>query len=343
MGGGHDDRRRDLLARGKGDPTHPFVRHEDPLHRGLQTDLGAEGSRAGLQRGRDGAHPAHDRGPRAHLPVAHIADRVMRHHVAGAGLVRARPGPDQPVQRHHGLDLLVLEEPVEDVHDRHRHQPRHIGDALDVQPAEPPRGLQLLGEVADPVRSEPRRRGHEQRPEHVGETADPRLPPLERVGVLLGELGELGVVLRRVVVLDDVAPVGERDEVRAGGDGAIPVALQLEIAQDRVGHQAHDVAQRRDLKFGRVRPRAHRVGRPARLVAGLQHERARAPSWRDRRPRPARCARRPRRSRRTVHRSCRQDRAGAHPGGSRGGARAPPQAVRRSTATGSVSSASADV
>ena len=169
----------------------------------------------------------------------------------------------------------------------------------------------------------PRRGGHEQRPEHVGEAADPRVPPLDRVGVVLGELGELVVVLRRVVVLHDAAPVGERQEVRAGGDDAIAVALQLQVAQDRVGHQAHDVAERRDLELGRLRPRRHRVGGAARLVPGLEHERARARLGEvGGRDQPVVAAARSR-SRRTVRDSWRQDRAGAHPGGSRGGTRRP--------------------
>ncbi len=120
------------------------------------------------------------------------------------------------------------------------------------------------------------RRGHQERSEHLGQAADPRVPLLDRVRVVLGELGELVVVLRRIVVLHDAAPVGERQEVRPGRMHAIPVPFQLEVAQDRVGHQAHHVAERGDLELGRLRPRRHRVGRAAGLVPGLQDHGPRA-------------------------------------------------------------------
>ena len=156
------------------------------------------------------------RRPRAEVPVADLPDRVVRHHVAGPRLVRAGPGPDQAVQRHHGLHLVGLEEPVEDVHDRHRHQARDICDPAHLQPPEPPHELQLLLKVADRHRPDPRRGGHQQRPEHRREPADPRVPLLDRVGVTLGELRELVVVRLGVVVgLHDASPVRERHEVRA--------------------------------------------------------------------------------------------------------------------------------
>ena len=119
-------------------------------------------------------------------------------------------------------------------------------------------------------------RGHQERSEHLGQAADPRVPLLDRVRVVLGELGELVVVLGGVVVLHDAAPVRERQEVRPDRVHAIPVPLQLQVAQDRVGHQAHHVAERGDLELGRLRPRGHRVGRAAGLVPGLQDHGPRA-------------------------------------------------------------------
>ena len=55
-----------------------------------------------------------------------------------------------------------------------------------------------------------------------------------------------------------------------------PWSLELQVAQDRVRHQAHHVAERGDLELGRLRPRRHRVGRAAGLVPGLQDHGSRA-------------------------------------------------------------------
>ena len=89
-------------------------------------------------------------------------------------------------------------------------------DRPHVEPAEPPREPELLVEVGRALRPDRGRDRHQHRAEHVGEAADPRVPPLDRVGVVLRELRERLVVLRGVVVvLDDAPPVGERQEVRA--------------------------------------------------------------------------------------------------------------------------------
>ena len=138
------ERREDLLALLERDAARLPVRREDPRDAGVRPDLGAERPGARLDRRRDRAHPALRHRPRAEVPVADVADRVVRHHVAGARLVRPRPRADQAVQRHHGLHLIGLEEPIEDVHDRHRHQPRDVADRLHVEPAEPPDQPELV-------------------------------------------------------------------------------------------------------------------------------------------------------------------------------------------------------
>ena len=258
------------------DAARRAVRGQDPRDARVRPDLGAERPRAGLDRCRDRAHPALRHGPRAEVAVADVADRVVRHHVAGPRFVRTRPRADQAVQRHHGLHLIRLEEPIQDVDDRHGHQARHVADRLHVETAEPPDEPELIDEVGGSLRSDGRRCGHEERTEHLGQSPDPRVPCLDRVGVVLGELGELVVVLRGVVVLHDAAPVGERQEVRTGRMHAIAVPLQLQVAKDGVGHQAHHVAERGDLELGRLRPRRHGVGRAAGLVPSLQHDRPRA-------------------------------------------------------------------
>src|SRR4051812_31604706 len=103
--------------------------------------------------------------------------------------------------------------------------------------------------------------------------ADPRVPLLDRVRVSLGELRELVVVPLGVIVgLHDAPAVGEGHEVRTDRNGAVPVARQLEVALDRVGHQAHHIAEGGDLALGSLGPRRHRVGCATDLVPLLQHD-----------------------------------------------------------------------
>ena len=297
---GDDHRSAELLAALEDHAGHATALGEDLRDAGVRADLGAEAASAGRDRVADRAHAAFRHGPRAEVAVADVTDRMVRHHVAGARLVRAGPGADQAVERHHGLHLVGLEEAVEDVDDAHRHQPGDVPDRLHVEPAEPPRQPQLLVEVRGLLRSHGGRDRHQHRAEHVGEAADPGVPALDRVGVLLGELRErLVVLLRIVVVLDDAAAVGERQEVRADGVGLVPVVGELEVPLDRVGHQAHDVAERGDLELGSLRPGRHGVGGAAHLVPWLPGRRSSRPTWRGRRRRRGRCGRRRSRSRGT--------------------------------------------
>ena len=122
-----------------------------------------------------------------------------------------------------------------------------IRDTAHAEPPVPPRERELFLHVAERPRAEPWRRSHQERTEHIREAADPRLPSLERIRVAFRELRELVVVRLRIVRLGDAPSVRERDEVRTDRDPPIPVPLELQIVQDRVGHQAHHVAERRDL------------------------------------------------------------------------------------------------
>ena len=166
----------------------------DPLDASVQTDLGAEGTRRRCDRVGDPAHASLGDRPRAEGSVADVTDRMVGHDVAGPRLVRARPGADQPVERHHRLHLLGFEEAIQQVGDRHRHELGEVADRANVQSAEAPRELQLLEQIGGALRTDLRRGAHEQRAEHVGQPADPRLPLLEGVRVALGEFGELVVV-----------------------------------------------------------------------------------------------------------------------------------------------------
>ncbi len=67
--------------------------------RGARADLGAVGhARSSRDRVAHRAHAAFRHGPRAEVAVADVADRVVRHDVAGARLVRPGPGADQAVR-----------------------------------------------------------------------------------------------------------------------------------------------------------------------------------------------------------------------------------------------------
>ena len=144
------------------------------------------------------------------------------------------------------------------------------------RPRIPPRQSRAAPGGPQAGRPHPRGRGHEQRAEHRRQPADPRIPLFDRIGVSRGELRELVVVGFRVaVVLRDVTAVGERQEVWPDRGHLVAVLRELEVAEDRVGHQAHHVAERGDLELRRLGPRGHRVGGAARLVARLQHHGAR--------------------------------------------------------------------
>ena len=122
------------------------------------------------------AHPALLVAPGAEVAVAHVADRVVEHHVRGAGLVRPGPRPDDPVHREHALDRVGLEPIVQQVRDAHREQAGDVTDAADAQLAYLPRRLGGLDEVTDRERAGARRALQEERPEDVGDALQPRLP-----------------------------------------------------------------------------------------------------------------------------------------------------------------------
>src|SRR4051795_10125316 len=78
-------------------------------------------------------------------------------------------------------------------------------------PPRPPAGPQRSEQVGRPLRADLRRHGEQQRPEHVGEPRQPRVPLHHRVGVVLRPLRDLFVVALRIVRVDlDGAAFGER-------------------------------------------------------------------------------------------------------------------------------------
>ena len=182
-------RRRDhdvgaqFLARFERHAAHATVVHVDAGDGRVGAHRGAVGDRGVAQRAAHPAHTALRESPRAELAVADVTDLVVRHHVRGAGRARTGPRADHAAHREHTLHLRRREELVEQVGDAHREQARHVGGAVDAETAELPRELQLVDEVARAARSDPRRDRRQQRTEHVGEAAEPRVPTVVRVGV----------------------------------------------------------------------------------------------------------------------------------------------------------------
>src|SRR6185437_7363610 len=127
-----------FLAAVQHDAGGPAVGDQQPAYLRVGADLRAEAAGGGLDGGGHPAHAALLEAPVAQVPVADVADRVVRHHVGGARLVRAGPGADHPVDRKCTLDLRRLEPVVEQVGDAHRHQPGHVGDRANVETAVPP-------------------------------------------------------------------------------------------------------------------------------------------------------------------------------------------------------------
>ena len=102
---GDHQRRVNLVAVLEHRAVHPSVADQHPGDTGVGADLGAEAA------GRPGdrlGHPAHAAlgvTPAAELAVADVTDGMVRHHIRGAGLARARPGSDDAVDRKRAFDL----------------------------------------------------------------------------------------------------------------------------------------------------------------------------------------------------------------------------------------------
>ncbi len=205
-------------------PGGPAVPEQYLLDLGAGPDLGAVLAGGAGDGVGHGAHAALLEAPVAQVPVADVADRVVRHHVGGAGLVRAGPGADHAVDRERPLDLRRLEPVVEQVGDRHGHQPGHVGDRADVEVLVAPGQPEGLLEILRLVRAEVRRDGEQQRAEHLGQAGQPGVPARHRVGVLLGPAGHLVVVALGVVGVELYRPaLGKGLVVRAHREDLVPV------------------------------------------------------------------------------------------------------------------------
>ena len=275
--GAHHDLGRELLAVLQLDAGGAAIVQQDPADPGAGADLGAVLAGGVRDRVGDRAHAALLEAPVAQVAVADVADGVVRHHVGGAGLVRTGPGPDHAVDRERALDLRRLEPVVEQVGDRHRHQPGHVGDRADVKAAVAPGQPEGLVQVAGLARAEVRRHGEQQRAEHFGQPGQPGVPARHGVGVLLRPPGDLVVVPLGVVGVElDRAALGKGLVVRAHRVDLVAVPLQLQVVDDRRGQQRHHVGQPGHLEIRGVRPGSLGGRGAAGLRPSLEHQRARA-------------------------------------------------------------------
>ncbi len=274
---GDHGRRPQLLTRLEDSALDPAVRHEQRSDWRAGPDLGPEGLGAAPDGGRDRPHPALRVAPAAELTVADPADRVVRHDVGGARLVGPGPGADDAVDRHRALHLRRLEPLVEQVRDAHRHQPRQVGDGAGVDATVAPHQSGQVGDVARRVGTDGGRHRHQEGPEHVGEPAQPLVPLLPCPGVLRRPLLDLLAGADRVVVVDRERPaLGEGLVVGTHRVDLVPVPLQLQVREDRRGHQAHHVGQPGDRQLRVLRPGPLGGRRPADRGPGLQDDRPQA-------------------------------------------------------------------
>ena len=206
------------------------------------------------------------------MTVSDVTDRVVSHHVGGPRFVRPRPRTDHAVQRVRDLYLVRFEPLVEEVADAHGHQPGHVGHPANAESSVPPGHSELIDHVGPSGRTDLRRYVHEEGPENVRQTLQPRVPfrhgfgvlgrkPRDAVAVLLGVVG---VELQRTAVGPGLVVGAHRVDL-------VAVSLELEVSDDRGRHQAHHVRELGDLEVRRFGPRSLGGRRAAGLVAGLQH------------------------------------------------------------------------
>ena len=261
---GDHQRCGDLLTGVEDGTAHLAAADEEPSHPGVGPDLGAEAARRLRNRLGHAAHTALGISPAAELAVAHITDRMVGHHVGGAGFVGSRPRPDHTVDGESSLDLRRFEPVIEQVGDAHGQQPGDVSGGAYRDSALTPRQLRELQQVCGPVRPDGRWHLQEQRPHHIGDTLEPGIPFRPGLRVLLRPLRQLLVGACRVVLVDrQRSTFGECLVVGAHRVHLVAVPLQFQLPHDRRGHQAHDVGQPRHPQMRGVLPGRFRRGRTA--------------------------------------------------------------------------------
>ena len=174
----------------------------------------------------------------------------MEEVVGGAGGVGAGPDADHAGRGDRPLQVVVLEEGVEHVADRHREDADqlldvalgHAGDAAGL--LEDPR------DVDGRLRAQRGGLADHHRPNEAGGHEEELLELLVAPGVLLGELRDRLARLLNVVVEDDRSVGRHRRVGRVKRVRPVAVALQLEVGDDLGLEHGDDVGGARDAGAG---------------------------------------------------------------------------------------------
>jgi hypothetical protein len=175
---------------------------------------------------------------------------VVQRDEAGAGAPWAGPRADHAGDAEQPAHRVGLEALLDEIGDARGEQAGQVERRAYVHLAQLGEERGLLGQRLGALGPELGRDLVQQRADERAEPGEPFLPPLVRVGVVRGELADLGAARRRVVGEREVAAVGARREVRALWIDVVAVLGQAQVAHHRLGEQAHDVRQAGDREIG---------------------------------------------------------------------------------------------
>jgi hypothetical protein len=169
-----------------------------------------------------------------------LAHQVVEEDVGGARRPRPREGTDRAIVGEDRLEVIRLEVAVQEVADALRHEVDEPEELVAEFPELPEEPDHLL-DVGRPPGCGVRRGLPQELAHELGRVVEEGLEHRVGLGVLPGELGDLGAGLLRVVPVHEVPSVGKgHEEVirRQDLEAELP---QLELADDLGLEQAHDV------------------------------------------------------------------------------------------------------
>ena len=273
MRAGHHERRAQRLAADERHAGDAPALDVDRGHRRTGADRRPGSARAGGDRLGDRAHAAAHVAPGA-LHAVDLAERVVQQVVGGPRRVGTGPDADDAAGGVGALELVGLEVVVEQVADRHRHEPEDVGQVAAAHARRATGLAQQLEDVAGPLGARRRGRAQHQRLEEERRLLEQRVEGRQRVGVLARDARDLLVGDLLVVGQQDRAPVGgEGRELGVERDRVIAELRQLEVGHDlRLEHRDH-VGGARDALAG---PQLLGHARAAEDVARLEDAHAQA-------------------------------------------------------------------
>ena len=219
------------------------------------------GARAGGDRLGDRAHAAAHVAPGA-LHAVDLAERVVQQVVGGARRVGPGPDADDAARGVGALELVGLEVVVEQVADRHRHEPEDVGQVAAAHARRATGLAQQLEDVAGPLGARRRRRAQHQRLEEERRLLEQRVERRQRVGVLARDARDL--------------LVGDLARRWAAASGARRRRRSRTRGRAGSGHSRTSSARgRRRPSAGASRPRRRRARRAGRATAPRSRRRRR--------------------------------------------------------------------